>query len=71
MKAYKVEILVIDFDELGQSGIEREIENVNYPNDCISPTIFGIKEVDIGEWYDDHPLNKYDTKYEYYEKHFK
>ena len=61
MKAYKVEILIIDFDGLGVEGIKDEIENVNYPNDCLNPAVKGIKEVDIGEWDDYHPLNNPDT----------
>jgi len=71
MKAYKVEILVIDFDNLGQTQIENQIECVSYPNDCISPVIYGIKEADIGEWSDDHPLNSCKKKYDYYNEIFK
>lgn len=70
MKAYKIEILVIDFDELGQLEIERQIENICYPNG-ISPEIWGIKEVGIGEWSDDHPLNNPETKYNYYSDNIK
>lgn len=58
MKAYKIEILVIDFDELGESQIKTELENVNFPNDCVSLNIKSITEKDIGEWTDEHPLNK-------------
>ena len=61
MKAYKIEILVIDFDELGSESIVSEIENANYPNDCLSPKVKSIVEKDIGEWSDDHPLNKLTT----------
>lgn len=61
MKAYKVELLIIDFDELGKDGIIREIENANYPNDCLSPRVKCIVEKDIGEWDDSHPLNKLNT----------
>lgn len=61
MKAYKIELLVIDFDELGKDSIIREIENANYPNDCLSPRVKGIVEKDIGEWDDSHPLNKLKT----------
>ena len=51
MKAYKIEILVIDFDELGPQSIVSEIENVNYPNDCLSPQVKSIIEKDNGEWF--------------------
>jgi hypothetical protein len=39
MKAYKIELLIIDFDELGKDSIIQEIENANYPNDCLSPRV--------------------------------
>jgi len=57
MKAYKVTLLVIDHDKLGASAIESEIENVRYPNRCISPRAMVVEEADIGEWVDHHPLN--------------
>jgi hypothetical protein len=57
MKAYKVELLIIDHDDLGQFGILDEIKNTRYANDSISPKIIAISERDIGDWNDDHPLN--------------
>jgi len=70
MKAYKLEILVVDFDEVGAS-IPEMIENANYPNHCISPHVMSVKEADIGKWDDEHPLNKRDTMKEYYKEIFK
>ena len=70
MKAYKLEILVIDFDECGES-IAGYIENANYPNDCVTPQILSIKEADIGEWSDDHPLNSNKTRDAAVKKYFK
>lgn len=70
MKAYKVELLIIDFDQCGDE-IEGIIENANYPNDCISPNVLSIKEADIGEWDDDHPLNKVEGFEESVKKYFK
>lgn len=61
MKAYKIELLVIDFDEIGIHEIVSELENANYANDCISPEFKSSKVADIGEWYNDHPLNKIET----------
>lgn len=61
MKVYKVEVLIIDFDSLGADGIKSAIENTNYPNDCISPTVKSIVEKDIGKWDDNNPLNYRDT----------
>lgn len=57
MKAYLLTILIIDHDELGSEGIKEVIENTSYANDCICPSIQEIKEADIGEWHDEHPLN--------------
>ncbi len=60
MKVYRVELMVLDFDEIGSEGIKDEIENTKYGNRCISPEVMGCEERDIGEWSDDHPLNHLD-----------
>jgi hypothetical protein len=60
MKAMKVELLILDFDGLGEEEVKQVLENARYPNRCISPDVKGIKSVEI-EWSDDHPLNKYAT----------
>ncbi len=70
MKAYKIEVLIIDHDELGEEGILDEMENVNYANDCISLNIKSIESRDIGEWHDDHPLNKHETADAEYQRIF-
>lgn len=57
MKAYKVTLLIIDFDELGPEGIKDTLQNTRYPNRCLSPTVQDVQVRDIGEWTDDHPLN--------------
>lgn len=56
MKVYKIELLVIDFDELGEDEVRDAIENTNYPNDCIAPKVKAIETRQI-DWRDDHPLN--------------
>jgi hypothetical protein len=61
MKVYKVTLMIIDHDELGENGIVETIENVNYPNDCIAPEVMDIESRDIGEWEDDNPLNSHVT----------
>jgi hypothetical protein len=66
MKAYKVELLIIDFDQIGGEGIKNMIENLRY----LATTVKNIKEVDIGEWTDDHPLNKRITSNEEYKRLF-
>lgn len=70
MKAYKVEILIIDFDGLGENEIQSVLENTGYPNHCISPNVMDISERDIGEWSDDHPLNQLTTMGTEYRKLF-
>lgn len=54
---HRVTLLVIDHDHLGAPNVTREIENVNYPNDCISPKVVAI-ETRAVDWSDDHPLNQ-------------
>lgn len=66
MRAYKLEVLVIDHDNVGLS-VKEMLEDANFPNDCISPKVMKIQIADIGEWSDDHPLNKKDTFLPYYE----
>ncbi len=61
MKAYKIEMLVIDFEELGEDGIKSELANARFANNCISPQIKTVQVADIGEWSDSHPLNKFAT----------
>lgn len=62
MKAYKIELLVLDFDQLGGDEIKSVLENSCYPNDCISPSAMRIMEADIGPWQDGSPLNKASTR---------
>ena len=71
MKAYKLEILIIDFDGLGSKGIIEELENTRFANDCINPKVMDIEERDIGEWHDEHPLNSSLLTKEEYKKLWK
>lgn len=64
MKAHRLELLIIDFDEVGAEDIKTIIENAHYPNRCIAPEVLGIQTVDIGDFHDDHPLNNRDTQAE-------
>lgn len=56
MKVYKVTLLIIDHDGVGED-IKSVIENAHYPNDCLTPKVMDLKGVDIGAWDDDNPLN--------------
>ena len=62
MKVYKVELCIVDFDELGPDGISCVLENARYPNHCLNPGVMKIEAREIGEWDDDHPLNNRATK---------
>ncbi len=70
MKAYKVTVLVIDHDDVGQEAVERSLEKSDYTNDIIDPMIMEIEQREIGEWGDSHPLNIYSQRRGEYEKLF-
>lgn len=61
MKIMKLEVIVLDMDGIGEDGVKDAIENARYPNRCISPEVKNIVVRDIGEWTDDHPLNRTET----------
>lgn len=71
MKAYKLEVLVVDFDGVGPDGARVCIEEARYPNRCISPNVMVVETRDIGEWSDDHPLNRRSTAGAYYKQLFR
>jgi hypothetical protein len=71
MKAYKVEILIIDHDDVGEDDIRLLLEDTRYPNDCIWPKVKSIESRDIGEWTDEHPLNLNTTADAAYKELFK
>lgn len=70
MKAYKIELLIIDHDKIGADDIINVLENTRYPSRCISPKVKNIIEKDIGEWYDDHPFNFRDSEDKEYKRLF-
>lgn len=61
MQVIKLEVIVIDLDGVGASGVRDAIENARYPNRCISPQVKAMAVREIGEWRDDHPLNSSNT----------
>jgi hypothetical protein len=64
MKAYKVEVLVLGFEDMSEDDIVYFIENIKH----LYPTVMSIQSKEIGEWNDDHPLNKTDTIKQTYEE---
>ena len=65
MKAYKVEVLVLDFDGYGDDSIVVELEDNNF-----STRVMKIESADIGDWSDEHPLNYQKTSLQKYEELF-
>lgn len=57
MKVHQLVVMIIDFDELGATGVRQEIENARFANDCMRPMVRSVETRDIGAWSDDHPLN--------------
>ena len=61
MKAYLVTVLIVDHDEIGLEEVKRVLEHTKYTNWCISPRPVSVREFDIGDWTDEHPLNYTNT----------
>lgn len=58
MKAIKVELIFINHENIREEeDVRHELKNVKY----LYPTILSLKSKEIGEWHDDHPLNKKET----------
>lgn len=66
MKAYKVGLLIIDNENIGEDEIRDRLENCRY----VYPSVMNIQSAEIGEFHDDHPLNKKDTFEEEYNRIF-
>jgi hypothetical protein len=61
MKAYKITLLFLDHDDVGPTEAKELIENARLPNHIQPGTVMQFEERDIGEWHDEHPLNRRDT----------
>ncbi len=61
MKVYKIELQIIDFDEVGEEDIQIYLENAHYPNDCIAPLVRKIDSREYAWSGDEDPLNKSST----------
>ena len=58
-KAFKVELYVIDANDNGLC--EEEIKVLLERTKHLYPSVKNIQKADIGEWSDDHPMNKSST----------
>ena len=65
IKAYKIEILVLDFEGGGEEHIKDAVENMRHLN----AQIMNSKSIDI-DWSDDHPLNNCGTSARAYQDLF-
>jgi len=70
LRVYKVELLIVDHDKLGDKGIKSAIENARYANRCIMPNVVALESREV-QWTDDHPLNLRDGWRPAYEALFK
>lgn len=68
-KVVKVELLIVNFDELSEEEIKCVLENARYPNHCIGPSVMAMETKEV-DWNDDHPLNMKKTKEEEYNRLF-
>jgi hypothetical protein len=63
-KVYKIILQVIDYQS--EEEIRYRIENIK----DLYPTVITMESRDLGEWYDDHPLNKKETYLAEFERLF-
>ena len=61
MKVHKLEVIILDFDDLGADEVKETLENQKFPNYCFAPNVQTIRTAEIGKWSDDHPLNRQET----------
>ena len=69
VNVYKVELLIIDHDGIGEDEVKSVIENNHYPNHCMSPRVKKIETRQV-DWSDYHPLNNRNTQDQTYKELF-
>ena len=65
-KAYKIELLVVDFENFPEDEIIYLLENVRH----LYPSVMSIQSKEINDWDDDHPLNNRNTAKQAYKEMF-
>ena len=58
MKAYKIEMIIVDTANEGLDSILATVDCMRYHK----ADVISIVDADIGEWSDEHPLNQKGTK---------
>jgi hypothetical protein len=66
MNAHKVELLILDGENISREDVVYFLENVKY----LWPKVLSIKTKEIEDWNDDHPLNKGENLHEGIEELF-
>lgn len=61
VKVYKVTMMIVDHDRLGEDELLEVLEHTRYPNHCIAPTVMEIQTREV-DWSDEHPLNQLDQQ---------
>lgn len=67
MKVHKFTVYVYDHDDYGPEEAAAEIENIRN----VVSAIFPHGSADVGEWDDNHPLNRYKGEEDFAAYHFK
>ena len=57
MKAFRIVLCTVDFDECGVEDMVQLIENARLRSRVDPGTVMSIEVADCGEWSDEHPLN--------------
>lgn len=65
-KAYKIELFILDVEGIREENVIYFLENVKY----LYPKVMSVQSRELGEWYDDHPINKKDTYKQTYDELF-
>lgn len=60
-KVHRIEVLVIDHDDVGADGVRELLEHTRYPNRAIRPHVMAVESREV-EWSDEHPLNHAETQ---------
>lgn len=67
MKLHKFTVYVFDHDDIGVEEITYHLDSVKY----LTTAVFHNMTTDIGEWDDDHPLNKNSADQLTFDEYFK
>lgn len=65
MNIYKIELFIIDSDDIGEQEIIAVLEDTPYPNSCISPIIDNVKSIQItDDEFEESKLSSFESELE-------